>query len=225
MRIFLLLIFMSICTVSLAQNTEVAVQIDSITYLDTAIEERVFTIHYHVTNKTKSLISLVLNTKELKSNMYNSSSWIPSYRLFQNKIMLESNTIFNSKKNDAVLKKMMQDLESNRDKLNKYLLAKQKVISTTISKNIINSIVKLKGNETKSFVASLTWDKNRYHKHFDNEYYLDQKSTHYLDLFLYFNKYELKDHLLPEDLNTILEDATIATGWLYSNKMEINFKD
>ena len=220
-----LLIFLSICTVSVAQNTDVEVQIDSITYLDTSTEERVFTIHYHIKNKTKSLVSLVLNTKELRSNMYNSSSWIPSYRLFQDKIMVESNTIFDSKKSDAVLKKMMQDLESNRDKLNEYLLAKQKTIATTISKSIINTIVKLKGNETKSFVVSLIWDKNRYHKHFDNEYYLDQKSTYYLDLFLYFNKHELKDSLLPEDLNTILEDATLATGWLYSNKIEINFKD
>ncbi|MFV8353055.1 hypothetical protein [Flavobacterium sp. XS2P14] len=220
---FKLFLFISLC--SNAQNTDIEVQIDSITYKDPSTSERIFTVHYHIKNKTKSLISLVLNTNELRSNMYNSSSWIPSYRLFQEKNMIKTTTLFDAKKSDAILKKMMQDLESNRDKLNKYLLAKQKVISTTISKNIINSIFKLKGNETKSFVASLTWDKNRYHKHFDNEYYLDQKSTHYLDLFLYFNKYELKDHLLPEDLNTILEDATIATGWLYSNKMEINFND
>lgn len=218
-----LLLFTSLC--SNAQNTDMEVQIDSITHQDLSSSERIFTVHYHIKNKTKSLISLVLNTKELRSNMYNNSSWIPSYRLFQEKNMIETNTVFDSKKSDAVLKKVMHDLENNRKALADYLLKQQKELKIKRSKKILESIVKFQPNETKNFSATLSWDKNRYHKFEDNEYFLDQKTIHYLDLFLYFNKEELVSTLLPEDLKIILSDPTIATGWIYTNKVEINFRD
>ena len=218
-------VFLFISLSGSAQNTDIEVQIDSITHQDPSTSERIFTVHYHIKNKTKSLISLVLNTKELRSNMYNSSSWIPSYRLFQEKNMIETNSVFDSKKSDAILKKMMQDLENNRKGLADYLLKKQKELEIKTSKKIIESIVKFQANETKNFSATLSWDKNRHQKFEDNEYFLDQNSKHYLDLFLYLNKEELTSTLLPEDLKIILNDPTIATGWIYTNKVEINFKD
>ena len=224
MRTFFLILFLFISLCSNAQNTDIEVQIDSITHHDPSSSERIFTIHYHIKNKTESLISLVLNTKELRSNMYNSSSWIPSYRLFQEKNMIETNSVFDSKKNDAGLRKMMQDLENNRKGLADYLLKKQKELEIKTSKKIIESIVKFQANETKNFSATLSWDKNRHQKFEDNEYFLDQNSKHYLDLFLYLNKEELTSTLLPEDLKIILNDPTIATGWIYTNKVEINFK-
>ena len=225
MRTLFLILFLFLFLASNAQNTDLEVQIDSITHQDPSASERIFTVHYHITNKTQRPISLVLNTKELRSNMYNGSSWIPSYRLFQEKNMIETNTVFDSKKDDAVLKKMMQDLENNRKGLADYLLKQQQELEIKISKKIIESVVKFQPNETKSFSAALSWDKNRYHKFEDNEYFLDQKTTHYLDLFLYLNKEELTSTLLPEDLKIILNDPTILTGWIYTNKVEINFKD
>ncbi len=225
MRTFFLILFLLISLCSNGQNTDIEVQIDSITHHDPSSSERIFTIHYHIKNKTKNLISLVLNTKELRSNMYNSSSWIPSYRLFQEKNMIETNSVFDTKKSDVVLKKMMQDLENNRKGLADYLLNIQKESKIKTSKKIIESIVKFKANETKTFSATLSWDKNRYQKFEDNEYFLDQNSKHYLDLFLYLNKEELTSTLLSEDLKIILDDPTIGTGWIYTNKVEINFKD
>ncbi|MFV8356490.1 hypothetical protein ACNQGB_09950 [Flavobacterium sp. XS1P32] len=225
MRTFFLILFLFTCLFSNGQNTDIEVQIDSITYKDPSTSERIFTVHYHIKNKTKSLISLVLNTNDLRSNMYNSSSWIPSYRLFQEKNMIETNSVFDSKKSDSILKKMMQNLENNRKGLADYLLKKQKELEIKTSKKIIESIVKFQANETKTFSATLSWDKNRYQKFEDNEYFLDHNTKHYLDLFLYFNKEELTSSLLPEDLKIILDDPTIATGWVYTNKVEINFKD
>ena len=225
MRTLFLTLFLLVGLCTNAQNTDIEVQIDSITHQDPSTSERIFTVHYHIKNKAKSLISLVLNTKELRSNMYNNSSWIPSYRLFQEKNMIETNTVFDSKKSDAVLKKIMQDLENNRKGLADYLLKQQKELKIKRSKKILESIVKFQPNETKNFSATLSWDKNRYHKFEDNEYFLDQKTIHYLDLFLYLNKEELVSTLLPEDLKIILTDPTIATGWIYTNKVEINFRD
>ena len=139
--------------------------------------------------------------------------------------MIETNTVFDSKKSNAVLKKIMQDLENNRKGLADYLLKQQQELTIKNSKKIIESITKFQPNETKNFSATLSWDKNRYHKFEDNEYFLDQKTTHYLDLFLYLNKEELTSTLLPEDLKIILNDLTNITGWIYTNKVEINFKD
>lgn len=207
------------------QTTEVAVQIDSITHIDPSPNERLFTVHYSVTNKTKSLISLVLNTKELRSNMYNNSSWIPSYRLFQEKNMIETNTVFDSKKSGAALKQLMQALEENRKDLADFLAKQTEGIEQKTRKEILESVLQFQGNETKKFTANLSWDKNRYHKFEDNEYYLNTNDTHFLDLFLYFNKHELASRLPAEDLKNILETPNLISGWITSNKFPINFKD
>ena len=119
---------------------------------------------------------------------------------------------------------MFTVVKSNKGNLTEYLLIQQQKIKAENSKGIINSIIKLNPKEIKKYAAILTWDMKRYQVYSDNEYYLDEKSTHYIDLFLYLNKEELEQHLLSNDLKTILEDKTIAKGWIQSNKMEINFK-
>jgi hypothetical protein len=65
--------------------------------------------------------------------------------------MIETNTVFDSKKSDAILKKMMQDLENNRKGLADYLLKSKKELEIKTSKKIIESIVKFQANETKTF--------------------------------------------------------------------------
>jgi hypothetical protein len=99
----------SLCVFFVRRSIEV--QIDSITHHDPSISERIFGTLPH--QKQSKTISLVLNTKELRSNMYNNSSWIPSYRLFPRKHDRNEYCI-DSKKSDVVLQKIMQDLENNR---------------------------------------------------------------------------------------------------------------
>lgn len=208
-----------------AQTTEVAVQIDSIAHIDPSPNERLFTVHYSITNKTKDTISLILNTRSIKPNMYNHPSWVPSYRLYQEENLVETNTIFNSKKNDAALKQLMQALEENRKDLADFLAKQTEGTEQRTHKEILESVIQFRGNETKKFTANLSWDKNRYHKFEDNEYYLNTNDTHFLDLFLYFNKHELASRLTAEDLKNILETPNLISGWITSNKFPINFKD
>lgn len=216
-------LFFSIC--SFAQNTELEIRIDSITFIDSNPTERKFTINYHIENKTNNAVSLILNTNKIKSNMTNSLSWIPSYRLYHENITIDTDNVFNSKKSQELIQKRINELESIKSNITEYLLIEHKKTKEKNSKEIINSIIKLNPKEIKSYTVTLDWDKNRYQKSFDNEYYLDEKSSHYIDLFLYLNKEELEKNLLIEDLKTILEDKTIAKGWLQSNRMEINFKE
>lgn len=225
MRILSLIVLLFFGWNCSAQTTEVAVQIDSITHIDPSPNERLFTVHYSVTNKTKDVISLILNTRSIKPNMYNHSSWIPSYRLYQEENVVETNSIFNSKKNDAALKQLIQALEENRKDLADFLAKQTEEIKQKTRKEILESVLQFQGNETKKFTANLSWDKNRYHKFEDNEYYLNNNDTHFLDLFLYFNKHELASNLLAEDLKNILETPNLISGWITSNKFPINFKD
>jgi hypothetical protein len=221
---FISLLFLFFSVYSFGQNTELEVKIDSITFIPLNSNERKFTINYHIENKTNIPVSLILNTNRIKSNMTHSLSWIPSYRLYQENVTIETDNVFNSKKLEAFFEKMKSEVKSNKGNLTEYLLIQQQKIKAENSKDIINSIIKLNPKEIKKYAAILTWDMKRYQVYSDNEYYLDEKSTHYIDLFLYLNKEELEQHLLPNDLKTILEDKTIAKGWIQSNKMEINFK-
>jgi hypothetical protein len=221
---FISLLFLFFSVYSFGQNTELEVKIDSITFKPLNSNERKFTINYHIENKTNIPVSLILNTNRIKSNMTHSLSWIPSYRLYQENVTIETDNVFNSKKLEAFFEKMKSEVKSNKGNLTEYLLIQQQKIKAENSKDIINSIIKLNPKEIKKYAAILTWDMKRYQVYSDNEYYLDEKSTHYIDLFLYLNKEELEQHLLPNDLKTILEDKTIAKGWIQSNKMEINFK-
>lgn len=221
---FISLLFLFFSVYSFGQNTELEVKIDSITFIPLNSNERKFTINYHIENKTNIPVSLILNTNRIKSNMTHSLSWIPSYRLYQENVTIETDNVFNSKKLEAFFEKMKSEVKSNKGNLTEYLLIQQQKIKAENSKDIINSIIKLNPKEIKKYAAILTWDMKRYQVYSDNEYYLDEKSTHYIDLFLYLNKEELEQHLLSNDLKTILEDKTIAKGWIQSNKMEINFK-
>ncbi|NRT14133.1 hypothetical protein HNP99_000458 [Flavobacterium sp. 28A] len=224
MRIISIVIFFfSIC--SFAQNPELEVKIDSITSLNTNPSNRKFTIHYHIKNRTNTIVSFILDTKSTKSNTTNSLSWSPSYRLYQENVTIEADNIFNTKNTQEPVKKTISELRSNKGNLEQYLAAEQKKIKEQNSKNIIQSIIKLNPNERRTYTITANWDKNRYLQYFDNEYYLDEKSTHYIDLHINLFKEELYERLLTEDLNTIKEDKTITKGWIQSNKMEINFKE
>ncbi|SEA80545.1 hypothetical protein SAMN05443667_10922 [Flavobacterium gillisiae] len=224
MRIILFVfLFFSIC--SSAQNTELEMKIDSITSIDSSPKKRKFTIHYHIENRTNTVVSFILNTHAVRSNATNSTSWIPSYRLHQENEIIIADNIFNSTNTEDVIQKLKGKLETNKGNLETYFTQKEKKLKEQTSKNIIKSLIKLNPDESKTYTITLDWDKNRYIQYFDNEYYLDGKTTHYIDLFVNLYKEELYERLLPEDLNTIKEDKTITKGWIQSNKMEINFKE
>lgn len=145
--------------------------------------------------------------------------------MYQEENLVETNTVFNSKKNDAALKQLMHDLENNRKDLADFLAKQTEGIEQKTRKEILESVLQFQENETKKFTANLSWDKNRYHKFEDNEYYLNNNDTHLLDLFLFFNKHELASKLPAEDLKNILEIPNLVSGWITSNKFPINFKD
>jgi hypothetical protein len=222
------LIILLFFTSSFSQNTALLIKIDSIIPNDLSQNEREFTIIYHVEKLTNNPVSFILNTNSIRPNATSSMSYSPAYRLYQGDEIINSVSVFNSKIAKERFEKIIKDLNKraltkNRPKINiDDEIAENK---KKTSQDILNSIVKLNPKEIKNFSTTLDWDKNRYSQYFDNEYYLDEKATHYFDLSINLMKEEFKERVSPEDFKRIVDDKTIIKGWIQSNKMEINFKE
>lgn len=212
-----------------AQTEEIEIILDSIQSKDVSSNSRDFTIHYQIKNKTATAISFILDPNSIRSNVSSSLGWIPSYRLYQDAIRIDAESISSPLTNATVHKKfideMSKEIRGNKKNLQDYLLKKQKDILKTTSSKIINSILTFEPYESRSYAVTFNWDKNRYVSHFENEYYLDDKTPHYLDLVVILMKDELYSRLLPEDKLKIEANNTLVRGWFHSNKVEINFKE
>jgi hypothetical protein len=211
-----------------SQNTALQIKIDSITFNDSIQNERKFTISYHIENLTNNAVSFILNTNSIRPNATSSMSYFPAYRLYQGEEIINSVDIFYSKIAAEKFEQTIKDLNKiaqTKNGLENNIEEKIAENKKKTSQDILNSIVKLNPKEIKSFSITLNWDKNRYHQYFDNEYYLDEKATHYFDLSINLMKEEFKERVSPEDFKKIIEDQTIVKGWIPSNKMEINFKE
>jgi hypothetical protein len=226
-KICFILLFFSIS--SFAQDTSLAIIIDSIVYNDSTPNQRKFTIIYHLQNLTNNPISFILNTNNIRPNATSSMSYSPAYRLYQGDEIINTVSIFNTKTAKEKFEKIKKDIDSKsaqskndaRTNVYDYIEKRKK----EISQNILNSIIKLGPKEIKNFSITLDWDKNRYSEYFDNEYYLDEKETHYFDLSVNLMKEEFKERVSSEDFKKIIEDKSIIKGWVQSNKMKINFKE
>lgn len=226
-KICFILLFFSIS--SFAQDTSFAIIIDSIVYNDSTPNQRKFTIIYHLQNLTNNPISFILNTNNIRPNATSSMSYSPAYRLYQGDEIINTVSIFNTKTAKEKFEKIKKDIDSKsaqskndaRTNVYDYIEKRKK----EISQNILNSIIKLGPKEIKNFSITLDWDKNRYSEYFDNEYFLDEKETHYFDLSANLMKEEFKERVSSEDFKKIIEDKSIIKGWVQSNKMKINFKE
>jgi hypothetical protein len=81
----------------------------------------------------------------------------------------------------------------------------------------------LKPNETKNFQIITFWDKQRYFKIDENEYYLDENEKYEFELSLYLDKLNRKEKLTEEEFTKIKNDENFIEGRFSSNKKKINF--
>ena len=226
MRIaYLVLFFFSISC--FAQNIALGIKIDSITSKDPTPNERKFTISYHIENRSEKPISFILKPDYITSNATSSMAYNPAYRLYQSDEIINTENVFNTKIIKEAIERLNKEMDYKITQSNNgpridvhYDLEKMK---TARSQEILKSIVKLNPKEIRNFKTTLNWDKNRHSEYFGNEYYLDEKATHYFDLCINLFKEEFKEKLLPEDFKKLMENKTIIKGWVQSNKMEINF--
>jgi hypothetical protein len=176
-----------------SQSNDLCLTLDSICSFDNN-NQRIFTIHYHIENKTNQVLSFILNPNSIRSNVSNALALTPSYRLYEEDTRIDaesiSSPITNEIQNKDFIDKMGKKLRENKGSLDVYLIKKQQELKEASSASIMNSILTLKPHESRTYAVPFSWDKNRYITYFDNEYYLDEKKTHYLDLVIILLKEE-----------------------------------
>lgn len=228
-----------------AQNPPLKLEIESITFIDSISTERTFTINYHIENLTDNEVSFFLNPNNLIANSRASMSKNVSYNLYENdeklylvdaftsRRMLDLDKIIKSKKNDEeknkVIKEfLMNDLNLNIDSIPKGDKDEKKIENHFLKKKnemLLNSRIKLAPKELKKYSIKVIWDKTRYFKIADIQFYIDEKLPHYIDLTINLMKEEFKDKLTTEEYQKTMGNSTFISGWFTSNKMEINFKE
>lgn len=205
-----------------SQNKLIELKIDSLITDDSNPKERKFILNYHIKNLTQKPISFLLNTKSIIPIVAGSGSIAPYYKLFEENSSIDVSGIFstgNGKKSslDSLFGSM-----TNKDSINKVFEKYIEKLRKSNKENLSKSMVKIDPSETKNYSFFLFWNKERYQKQDDNEYYLDEKAKHYLEISINLMKEELENKFTPEQFKNIIEDKTLIKGWFTSNKVEID---
>jgi hypothetical protein len=88
----------------------------------------------------------------------------------------------------------------------------------------MESIVTLNPREIRTFNIKTAWNKERYFKEDDLEYYLDEKDDYLFELVLDLKKTFFKEQLAPEEYSKLEKDKNFIQGVFTTNKATINFK-
>ncbi len=236
---FCLLLFIS---TTFLQSQTLKLKINSIVFKDSIPEEREFIINYEIENLSSEKVSFFLNPNEITSSESGSMSNKPFYKIFQGEEQINPGEVLNSYRNPSGLgfEENLKNLKGNPEELKKYLKERlnmdldsmradfKKPESEKFKKQngiLMKDMFQLNPRETKSISKVLYWDKKRYYLNGRIEFYLDEKTKHYLELTLILLKSEFKTKLTETQFNTIMSDKNFLNAVIVSNKMEINFSE
>lgn len=240
---FLFLLFSNII---LAQNPQIDVRINSVTTDENSKSNTEYQLNYQIENLTNKEISFFLMPNALIANTASSLSLYPVYKIYQNGIFEDMDGPFFEYETQNELD--YAKLEDKNSEEAKNLLNRIRTVQSIISKQynkkyvanggketnakwiyenqkILNNIIVLKPNETKQFTIKTLWNKNRFVKNDDLEYYLDDKNKIELELILDLKTNLYNEHLSQDDLKKINENPNFITGTFVSNKMALIFKE
>ncbi|HLP63526.1 hypothetical protein [Flavobacterium sp.] len=242
MRIALLFLFLS--SLLFAQNPIVDLKIDSIEVTDFD-DERKYTVHYHIENRTDKKISFLLDTSNndtitgVKTNriipiIYQDTTAIKDFIFIKNYDYTEVFKFINDLRNsktDAEEEAIKNDPEFKKLKIHPICLEKiiekrepdYKKIRLFENNTIYKTLKTLEPKEIQHFQLILFWNKERYFKSEENEYYLEANSNYSIELsfstkdfdYLYFDSTEGFEY----DKSLFFNSETI------SNKVTFHFNE
>lgn len=244
MRLFYFLLLLSFSVV--AQNPKLEVKITSITNEPISSKSIEYHINYQIENKTSEELSFFLLPNALIANTASSLTLYPVYKMYQNGIFEDMDGPFFEYETDEELKyasmannesveakKLIDTIQSKH--LNKviqyYKNYKEKGGTSEdykwvyLQQKLLNNILILKPNETRNFTIKTLWNKNRFIKNDDLEFYLDSNNKIEIELILDLKTNLFSDQLSEEDLKKINENPNFIKGYFVSNKMIIDFKE
>lgn len=243
MRITLFLLFVT--SVLFAQNSTIDLKIDSITVDNSNAEERKYTVNYHLENCTDKKISFLLDTSNndtitgvktnrISPNLYQDDVIVKDFIFMKNydysSVFKFINDLRNSK-TDAEEEAIKNNPEFIKLKIHPICLEKiiekrepnYKIIRLFENNTIYKTLHTLEPKETQHYQLILYWNKERYFKSEENEYYLEKDSKYSLQLtfsthdfdYLYFDSTEGFDY----DKSLFFNSVNV------SNKMSFPFDE
>lgn len=215
---FLFLIFLAFTA---SAQRPVKFVLDKITTDDSGNLHRKFTVDYHIENTSGKDIAFVLKPIALIPVTASSGSYNPHYKLLQNNKSIDVSGIFTWPERSF----------RNQEEYNRYVdsISRTEPDVETMKRNrslaIMNSIMRLKKDEKRSFTAILYWDRERYQKQDENEYFLSADAKSELELSMHLQKEELKNRLDEAAFEKLMSDPELIHGWFTSNRLEIDLSD
>lgn len=244
MRFTYLLLLFSIATYS--QNKVLDLKINSITFKDLQSDKREYTINYQIENLTNQDISFFLTPNTLIANAASSMTLFTIYKIYINgeftaldgpffekygidwEAFQDINKNLNKTEFQQLAQKTYDDFQIN----NKCIIEKYKKNGgentddswILENDNLLKSKITLKPQETRLFEIQTNWNKNRYYKQDDLEYFLDEKDQYEFEMILDLKKSFFKNQLSKKEFALIEKDKNFIQGVFTSNKIVIDFR-
>lgn len=234
LRVVLFLLYSSL---SFGQKP-LEIVIDSITSIDTLGTIRKFTVNYHIQNTSDKEVKFI-NCSYPMTNFYPDVNVLKVYSVIvENDNYIRLNIL---EKNLGYLQHLdsLNNAESDETRA-KIRLAyiKRKPRDTTKMKEEVerrrrindfdyvkSSIHTFRPKEVRSLTETFYWNKKRYYKVDDLEYYIDEKEPYYLELSMVHYKKDFQYFFPEEEYKKMKDNPNFLEGTILSNKMEINFKE
>ncbi|HLA56060.1 MAG TPA: hypothetical protein VK623_08165 [Flavobacterium sp.] len=212
-----------------AQPKTMEIKIDSIITNNSNTKERKFMLYYTIHNCTDSTISFLLDCDNLMNNTMASMAYSPCYKIFQGDEMINIPEVFESDWSRNATKRIEKNIsaitrekhEINHDSIEIDKNYREKLMQNYLFKKVVT----LRPKEIKPVCYEFFWDKKRYHKLDDYEYYLDEVKPHFMEIYAVLMKEYYKDRLSAEQYQKIIDDKNFIKGLFVSNKMEIDFRE
>ncbi len=238
------LIFFLFFSISIyGQQNILEMKIDSIKTDDSNPKERQFTINYHIENLSNNSVSIYLQSNKITPNAVASMSLNTIYKIYKDKDFIniagvfenyqdpideKSNLLIDPEYYNKLIIKSGFTISKLDSVFKKYNENKEIIIDDFDLPNTskLNDLkVMFSPKETKNFSVKCSWNKKRYFKNGDEEYYLDEKSDYFIEFVLVLSVEKLKNRLKPEDFELLKNDKTYVNGVFTSNKIKIDFEE
>ncbi|WP_298136649.1 hypothetical protein [Flavobacterium sp.] len=233
-RIFLFLIYSSL---SFGQKP-LEIIIDSIQTSDSISDVRKFTVNYHIQNTTNKEV-MFINCAFPLTNFYPDVTKLNVFSVIvENNKYIRLNilhkdisylrhldSLANAESAEAKAKIILAYIKNRSRDTTKMKSEVEKRKKINDFEYVKSAIQIFQPKEIRSFTETLYWNKKRYYKVDDLEYYIDEKEPYYLELSMVFFKKEFQYFFEEEHFKKMINNPNFLEGHIISNKVEMNFKE
>lgn len=239
-------IFLLLSISVLAQNPKLEIRINSITSEKINPSNDEYRIDYQIENLTNEEVYFFLIPNALIANSASSLTLFPVYKMYQNGKFEDMDGPFFEYESENELK--LAEIEDKNSSEAKALIKRIQNVNSLIAmdyykkyqqkggkstnfnwvfqnQRLLNNIITLKPKELKKYTIKTIWNKNRFIKNDDLEFYLNENDTFEIELILDLKTTLFKDQLSDEDLQKITSNQNFINGTFKSNKVKVTFND